>query len=144
MDFFRALSDSSTEGVVCAWFARFLWLRGCVRSFVCGVSSSFPNGNLKLCVRWASLMSSKIPSQSRIHAIAHAESRSLLSSLALHREPLRSINARVMKSNHDPAQVTQPLEVARQAALVGGASGTYLLDFSLDVILVYCKFPCRT
>ena len=28
---------------------------GVCRCFVCGVSSSFPNGNLKLCVRWASL-----------------------------------------------------------------------------------------
>ena len=43
-----------------------------------------------------------------------------------------------MTSKYDPAQVTQPLEVARQAALVGGASGTYLVDSFLDVIIDCC------
>ena len=57
-DFFRALSGSSAKSVFYSGSGLFFWLRGCVRSFVCGVSSSFPNGNLKLCVRWASLMSS--------------------------------------------------------------------------------------
>ena len=60
-DFFRALSGSSAKSVFYSGSGLFFWLRGCVRSFVCGVSSSFPNGNLKLCVRWASLMSSEIP-----------------------------------------------------------------------------------
>jgi hypothetical protein len=32
-----------------------------------------------------------------------------------------------MKAKHDPEQVTRPLEVARQAALVGGASGTHIV-----------------
>lgn len=135
-DFFRALSGSSAKSVFYSGSGLFFWLRGCVRSFVCGVSSSFPNGNLKLCVRWASLMSSQNPFH--IHATAHAASRSLLSRLALHRLLVCRIHARVMTSKYDPAQVTQPLEVARQAALVGGASGTYLVDSYLDVIVACC------
>jgi hypothetical protein len=48
------------------------------------------------------------------------------------------INERAMKPNYDPEQVIQPLEVARQAALVGGASGTHMVLSSFFSLLHFC------
>lgn len=46
-----------------------------------------------------------------------------------------------MKAKYDPEQVTQPLEVARQAALVGGASGMHI-DVSSFHIISDCRILC--
>jgi hypothetical protein len=44
-----------------------------------------------------------------------------------------------MKADLDPEQVTQPLEIARQAGLVGGASGTHSAISQLHIILHCCS-----
>jgi hypothetical protein len=44
-----------------------------------------------------------------------------------------------MKAKYDPEQVTQPLEVARQALYVGGASGTHMAISPFHRLSLHCN-----